>query len=254
MLLVNVIALLGMTSFYFLNSDGGVCLFPHTHQKAVLSSFWISASPVSEKYYVSIVLICTLLMKCNIFSYVEEAFLDSFCESSVHISCLAIYRIFIPKNSLYIRDISPLSEITLYLRYVSNIVLTFFICPLCSLYYFFVSLKYEDQFLYFIFSLIGLSIHERGHVLKVERADRVWQWNLMWSIRKRGVRHDSQNLTLANRMLEFLLTEENCMFVEKTRNAVLATLNLRCLFDMRRQMTLNIDLGTRQETYLNLWF
>lgn len=37
------------------------------------------------------------------------------------------------------------------------------------------------------------------------------------------------------------------MFVEKTRSAVLATLNLRCLFDMRRQMTLNIDLGTRQE-------
>lgn len=37
--------------------------------------------------------------------------------------------------------------------------------------------------------------------------------------------------------------------MEKTRSSVLATLNLRCLLDMRQQLTLNIDLGTRQEEF-----
>lgn len=47
--------------------------------------------------------------------------------------------------------------------------------------------------------------------------------DLTWSIRKRGVSHDSKNLPLANGMLELLLTEENSIFVEKTRSSVLAT-------------------------------
>lgn len=50
-------------------------------------------------------------------------------------------------------------------------------------------------------------------------------------------------------MVGFPLTDRNSVFVENTRSSVLATLNLRCLLDVRQQMTLNIDSGKGQEIF-----
>ena len=64
----------------------------------------------TKEWYLGVLLICSLLiMKWNIFLYVQDTYLDSFCESSVYISCLFFNRVFsLKNNSLSLRDINSL--------------------------------------------------------------------------------------------------------------------------------------------------
>ena len=140
---------------------------PLPWQEIVLPCFRIFAHLMSKKWYLSVVLICTLLiMKWNIFSYVQETFLDSFCESSVHDS-LAYFsiRFFLLKNNLFShRDINALSEI-----YVANIVSPFAIYLLILFIMFWswpISVLY-NQFHWFFPQFISLD-------MQVELT--VWWW------------------------------------------------------------------------------
>ena len=115
---------IGMIPFYILTSCTWDCLFLHSltkrlygHAFEFLPIWWAVVhlcltlcDPMNwntKKWYLSVLLICSPLMKWNIFLYVQDTVLDSFCESSVHISCLFFYRVFsLKKNSLSLRDIN----------------------------------------------------------------------------------------------------------------------------------------------------